>query len=151
MDASGNGVAPFAIDQGIVKILNARIQGALIDDLVVKTSNIEPGAVTRFFTASGGANIAMTVNHGLGSPTVKIEYKAKVNTVGEFGSVSVTLSNATDGVNIEVAGGSSPQVIFSSVLFTPPPDRESTIFRLVTQSQNSTVSGQTLFAYVFKR
>ncbi|UHS60621.1 phage tail protein [Agrobacterium vaccinii] len=146
-----NSFALFAIVNGVVKMLNAQISQAQIDNLVVGTSNIEPGAVTRFFSASGGANITIAVNHGLGSPTVKIEYKANITIVGEFGSVAATLSNVTDGGNIEVAGGSSPQIIFSSVLFTPPPDRASTTFRLVTQSQNSSVSGQTLFALVFKR
>lgn len=70
MDASGNSVAPFAIDQGVVKIINARIAGANIDNLVVGTSNITPGSVTKteYWAQTGSASSFTTdvvFNHGL--------------------------------------------------------------------------------------
>ncbi len=83
VDASGNGIAPFAIENGQVKIVNARIQGANIDDLVVGTSNIIPGAVNVVAASSPGTGagttiVDLTLNHGLAADQafwVKIDAK----------------------------------------------------------------------------
>lgn len=161
MDASGNGVAPFAIDQGIVKILNARIQGALIDDLVVKTSNIEPGAVTAFYTADGGSSgstswsyFNLTVPHGLGSPKVKLEWKLKYSAFAGSAANGLWEVQCVTDSNAVLDSGSHKDPfnqIASTTLYIPPADRAETVFRIGTIVGGNSYSQRLLFAYVFKR
>ncbi|UHS61059.1 DUF1983 domain-containing protein [Agrobacterium vaccinii] len=146
-----NTYSVFAIEGGQVKIVNAKISQAQIDNLVVGTSNIEPGAVSRYFTASGETSFNLVVNHGLGSPIVKVEWKVFLSSVSEFGAFGAELRSVTDSTILESITVHSPQILFSSVLFTPPADRESTTFSLVSNGAGVSVLSRNLFALVFKR
>lgn len=148
----------FAVIGEQVYIVNARIQQAQIDNLLVGTSNIAPSAVTAFAenrVGSVGGGIStptLTVNHGTGSPTIKLEFKALFQlATGATGS-SVIIGNVTDGNVLENGAifGSGP--FFTSLLFTPPAGRSSTTFQMtINISGNSSASNVYLLATVFKR
>ncbi|MGV1870882.1 phage tail protein [Agrobacterium rosae] len=151
-----NTYSVFAIEGGQVKIVNAKISQAQIDNLVVGTINIAPGAITSYFVqtganhGAGGNSFNLTVNHGLGSPMVKLEWKANYN--GASGtSGSSLVRNSTDSSTVESVTLVNEATYFSSTVFTPPADRFSTVFEMTTTSTNGTVSNRFLIAYVFKR
>ncbi len=74
---------------GVLKLVNAKIAQAQIDNLSVGTSNIQPGAVTAAESAFNGSEATignsvmsviewLTIGHGEGSPTVLISLSAMV-------------------------------------------------------------------------
>lgn len=63
-----NTFALFAIVDGVVKMLNAQISQAQIDNLVVGTSNILPGAITKVASKTAfdsGRSMTIEINHGV--------------------------------------------------------------------------------------
>ncbi len=69
MNSDGTGIAPFAIENGVVKMVNARIAGANIDDLFVNGNQIEPAAAgfikSLKIASTSGGNYDFVVKHGL--------------------------------------------------------------------------------------
>lgn len=101
------------------KLGNVDIGDANIERLIVKSSNIEPGAVTTAVSASANT---LTVNHGIGSPTVVILWRFSANrSASSDGTSSVTIS----------ANGAVLDTITSSF-----------------GTNNSTVRGNSSFAFV---
>ena len=152
----------FAIEGGVVKIINALIDMAQINNLIVGTSNINPGAITNIeYAESGGGpntiDLYVTANHGLNSPKIKVEFRGKIqaaagNTLQTFAS----LRDDTGGVDIDsipiVTSGNYGQVVMWSKLFTPPPTRMQTTFRArFAGVPNSNWSMLEVVAYTFKR
>ncbi len=161
MTDGNNTYSVFAIEGGVVKIVNAKISQANIDNLVVGTSNIEPGAVTAFYNVDGGSSgstswsyFNLTVPHGLGSPKVKLEWKLKYSAfAGSAASGLWEVQCVTDS-NAVLDSGSHKDPFnqtTSTTLYIPPADRAETVFRIGTIVGGNSYSQRLLFAYVFKR
>jgi len=141
----------FAIENGQVKIVNAKISQAQIDNLVVGTSNIAPGAVSDVVSgsASGTGQVQFTVNHGLGSPKIVVFFSVSGSGNNVLtGSAQFDAMSVTDGVGIGVvslsnnAQAPSGQMSASNFgFFIPPADRASTVFRFYTSFNNAINSG----------
>ncbi len=171
MDASGNGVAPFAIDQGVVKMVNARIAGANIDNLFVGSSNIEPGAMSvaksvNIPNRSGAGTYDFVVAHGLNLANThhesRFEFKGSASIGGSvYASFGITATDLATGTVVfqyfdEVGGpqsGSarSPSFNLFSYFSIPTGDRTSTTLR-VTFTGDSRISyaNMQVGCFVFK-
>lgn len=149
----------FAVIDGVVTIINARIDAANIRNLVVDESNIVPGAVTNYQIYSNedpinaGTSLttiaSVTVPHGQGSPDIEILFGYNTATIQgvEPRTIRQRLVVVETGETIfDVTGPSS----FSSsasgaypllrVLFhRPPADRESSTYRIEISSGANTI------------
>lgn len=134
-----NTYSVFAIEGGQVKIVNAKISQAQIDNLLVGTSNILPGAVSdiKQGSAAGVNSTTLTIDHGLGSPGLILftTLRGQTNSAGAgsalFQLESVTDAQQLDSVSIYHNGtvNGYPLVSSSFIYFTPPADRATTVFR----------------------
>ncbi|TGR71430.1 phage tail protein [bacterium M00.F.Ca.ET.194.01.1.1] len=153
--------AVFAIEGGVVKIINALIDQAQINNLMVGTSNIAPGAITGAFTVSGES---FTVSHGSGAPNVLLLWKTRgtmSTTVDPPGLATATMRLLESGNVIDVAHSSSVQggataYVNSSVNYRPPSGRTQTTFSMdsIGGPSGSLTSGSRvseITALVFKR
>lgn len=143
---------------------NVDISNAYIGTLTVGTSNIDPGAITVVASNSQGASespINVTITHGLGSPTLRIDYQAAIATTTAFGDeikktftlTSVNDSSTLDALivnNRQAAAGTIGDTSFA--LFSPPSGRTQTTFR-ITPSVNGALPTQSMriVAQAFKR
>jgi len=134
-----NTYSVFAIEDGQVKIVNAKISQAQIDNLVIGTSNIVPGAISTINQGSADRNnsVIIDVNHGLGSPNIVVFFSLSCggsnNTTGQM--IWRAESN-TDGIglgDVSVSNNAGAPITSTSVssfgFFTPPADRTTTRFR----------------------
>lgn len=153
--------AVFAIEGGVVKIINALIDMAQINNLIVGTSNIEPGAITATAVVNGES---FTVTHGTGAPNVLLLWKTNgtmSTTVDPPGLATATMRLLESGNVIDVAHSSSVQsgataYVNSSVNFRPPSGRTQTTFSMdsITGPSGVLTSGSRvsqITALVFKR
>ncbi|MBN7804918.1 DUF1983 domain-containing protein [Agrobacterium rosae] len=134
-----NTYSVFAIEGGQVKIVNAKISQAQIDNLLVGTSNILPGAVSdiKQGSAAGVNSTTLTIDHGLGSPglilftTLRGQTNSATAGSALFQLESVTDAQQLDSVSIYHNGtvNGYPLVSSSFIYFTPPADRATTVFR----------------------
>lgn len=143
---------------------NVDISSAYIGTLTVGTSNIDPGAITVVASNSQGASespIDVTITHGPGSPTLRIDYQAAIATTTAFGDeikktftlTSVNDSSTLDAIivnNRQAAAGTIGDTSFA--LFSPPSGRTQTTFR-ITPSGNGALPTQSMriVAQAFKR
>ena len=154
----------FAIEGGVVKIINALIDQAQINNLLVGTSNISPGAVSRVDQAAMGGvgTFQLTCYHGTGAPIVRLDVGGKARTGGTINSrTQIVLSNATDGgpalSNFVIAGSTEDSSGFfyvgsDVVLFSPPSLRSQTTFSVtVTGNVLGIPDSFYLIASTFKR
>ncbi|UXT99926.1 phage tail protein [Agrobacterium tumefaciens] len=151
----------FAIEGGVVKIINALIDMAQINNLIVGTSNIEPGAITATAVVNGES---FTVTHGTGAPNVLLLWKTNgtmSTTVDPPGLATATMRLLESGNVIDVAHSSSVQggataYVNSSVNFRPPSGRTQTTFSMdsIAGPSGALTSGSRISqitALVFKR
>ncbi|MCZ7887130.1 phage tail protein [Agrobacterium salinitolerans] len=142
---------------------NVNIEEAYIGNLQVGTSNIEPGAITQAQAVNGGAQAGgegsgfnITINHGLNSPIVKVEWKVVFGGTNEGSAGGWQFRNVTDG-NVLLDFGQNDfnnRNTMSTHLYFPPSNRTSTTFQLFTNTTDGVgtqYTTRTLFAYVFKR
>lgn len=160
-----NTFALFAIVDGVVKMLNAQISQAQIDNLVVNTSNIVPGAITSAatafiggFGAGSGQNTqtaTMTVTHGLGAPPVILwgEANFEDNVGGTPRPFTYTIYSVDDNVTLRNTSGSGSRFIATTLIHSPPADRTQTTYRITvsTASFGSFPTGATLVGLATKR
>ena len=151
----------FAIEGGVVKIINALIDMAQINNLIVGTSNIEPGAITATAVVNGES---FTVTHGTGAPNVLLIWKTNgtmSTTVDPPGLATATMRLLESGNVIDVAHSSSVQggataYVNSSINFRPPSGRTQTTFSMdsIAGPSGALTSGSRvsqITALVFKR
>ncbi|CAM3509595.1 phage tail protein [Agrobacterium radiobacter] len=143
---------------------NVDISNAYIGTLTVGTSNIEPGAITRVDANSRNdtGTFDVTVSHGFGSPTVRLDIASKLISGGTVnGKSQIVTQNITNG------GEVSNFCIFNStddasgfryvgsdiVLYTPAFGQSSTTFRVTVSGGPfiGSVDRTTLIASTFKR
>ncbi|MCW0979423.1 phage tail protein [Agrobacterium sp. BT-220-3] len=143
---------------------NVDISNAYIGTLTVGTSNIEPGAITRVDANSRNdtGTFDVTVSHGVGSPTVRLDISSKLISGGTVnGKSQIVTQNITNG------GEVSNFCIFNStddasgfryvgsdiVLYTPSFGQPSTTFRVTVSGGPfiGSVDRTTLIASTFKR
>ncbi len=143
---------------------NVDISNAYIGTLTVGTSNIEPGAITRVDSNSrtDTGTFDVTVSHGFGSPTVRLDIASKLISGGTVnGKSQIVTQNITNG------GEVSNFCIFNStddasgfryvgsdiVLYTPAFGQSSTTFRVTVSGGPfiGSVDRTTLIASTFKR
>lgn len=149
-----NTYSVFAIEGGQVKIVNAKISQAQIDNLQVGTSNILPGAVSGITqgSASGGTSqVQFTVEHGLGSPNIVLFFNLNgsgnnaVTGSCQYNAISVTdnviIGNVSLSNNAQAPMGQMSTSSFG--FFTPPADRETTVFRFYNVFNNG-ISGNSI-------
>ncbi|CAD0211170.1 hypothetical protein AGRHK599_LOCUS1195 [Rhizobium rhizogenes] len=143
---------------------NVNISNANIGTLLVGTSNIPPGAITVIASNSQGGSenvIEVTLNHGSGAPTLRIDYQASISTTTAFGDEikkTFTLTSVNDGATLDamiINNRSAAQGTIgdsSWALFTPPSGRSQTTFR-VSPSFNGALPTQSMriVAQAFKR
>lgn len=143
---------------------NVDISSANIGTLTVGTSNIQPGAITVVASNSQGGSenvIEVTLNHGSGAPTLRIDYQASISTTTAFGDEikkTFTLTSVNDGSTLDamiINNRSAAQGTIgdsSWALFTPPSGRTQTTFR-VSPSFNGALPTQSMriVAQAFKR
>lgn len=138
----------FAIEGGVVKIINALIDQAQINNLMVGTSNILPGAISWAQsysfgnTPEGGAsttsNYDIEVPHGLGSPKVKVEVQGLARTDVDGGVRSATLNiiSLNDNALLRSVTKSQTGVWSAPISWAaphqPPAGRASTVYRIQT-------------------
>lgn len=143
-----NTYSVFAIENGVVKIVNAKISQAQIDNLIIGTSNIVPGAVSSITTRDGPAGsftpaqgITMTVEHGLDAPNMILffTFSGAGNNVNT-GSATYVIESVTDSQSLGAASmsnnASAPSGQMTATgfaFFNPPATRTSTVFRLYQQ------------------
>lgn len=143
---------------------NVNIENAIVGNLQVGTSNIEPGAITRVDSNSrtDTGTFDVTVSHGTGSPTVRLDIASKLISGGTVnGKSQIVTQNITNG------GEVSNFCIFNStddasgfryvgsdiVLYTPSFGQSSTTFRVTVSGGPflGSVDRTTLIASTFKR
>lgn len=143
---------------------NVDISNAYIGTLTVGTSNIEPGAITRVDANSRNdtGTFDVTVSHGVGSPTVRLDIVSKLISGGTVnGKSQIVTQNITNG------GEVSNFCIFNStddasgfryvgsdiVLYTPSFGQSSTTFRVTVSGGPflGSVDRTILIASTFKR
>lgn len=143
---------------------NVDISNAYIGTLTVGTSNIEPGAITRVDANSRNdtGTFDVTVSHGVGSPTVRLDIVSKLISGGTVnGKSQIVTQNITNG------GEVSNFCIFNStddasgfryvgsdiVLYTPAFGQSSTTFRVTVSGGPflGSVDRTILIASTFKR
>ncbi|MES4990996.1 phage tail protein [Agrobacterium radiobacter] len=154
----------FAIEGGVVKIINALIEQAQINNLMVGTSNIAPNAVTAAAgdVLPGSGSVEITLVHGTGSPRVTVEALGKVftGTATDSAYVQFVLRNVTDNADIDTflvyskttpAAGAAKITGQMTHIFFPPTGRTQTVFRLTATPFGATPSNSTLSAEASKR
>ncbi|WP_421461302.1 phage tail protein [Agrobacterium tumefaciens] len=143
---------------------NVNIEEAYIGNLQVGTSNIEPGAITRVDAnaRTDTGTFDVTVSHGQGSPTVRLDIVSKLISGGTVnGKSQIVTQNITNG------GEVSNFCIFNStddasgfryvgsdiVLYTPLPNQALTTFRVTVSGGPfiGSVDRTILIASTFKR
>jgi len=143
---------------------NVNIEEAYIGNLQVGTSNIEPGAITRVDAnaRTDTGTFDVTVSHGQGSPTVRLDIVSKLISGGTVnGKSQIVTQNITNG------GEVSNFCIFNStddasgfryvgsdiVLYTPLPNQSQTTFRVTVSGGPfiGSVDRTILIASTFKR
>lgn len=159
----------FAIENGQVKIVNAKISQAQIDNLVVGTSNIAPGAISIVQSAENGNPLTITLNHGI-APSgeqfkVRIDYDFNRQVNGSTTEQStVYVDDTTTGTATRVKTtsitsygpgvGNRNAVGPQFTVYTIPNDgRTSTTLRLTAPPNNSagSTTGTILLGMIFKR
>lgn len=155
----------FTTDGGVVKIINAIIEQAQIENLLVTTSNIAPGAITSAATAfipgfgAGSGQTTqtetMTVTHGLGAPPVILwgEANFEDNVGGTPRPFTYTIYSVDDNVTLRNTSGSGSRFIATTLIHSPPADRTQTTYRITvsTASFGSFPTGATLVGLATKR
>jgi len=143
---------------------NVNIENAIVGNLQVGTSNIQPGAITRVDSNSrtDTGTFDVTVIHGQGSPTVRLDIVSKLISGGTVnGKSQIVTQNITNG------GEVSNFCIFNStndasgfryvgsdiVLYTPASGQSSTTFRVTVSGGPflGSVDRTILIASTFKR
>lgn len=143
---------------------NVNIEEAYIGNLQVGTSNIEPGAITRVDAnaRTDTGTFDVTVSHGQGSPTVRLDIVSKLISGGTVnGKSQIVTQNITNG------GEVSNFCIFNStddasgfryvgsdiVLYTPLSNQSQTTFRVTVSGGPflGSVDRTILIASTFKR
>lgn len=143
---------------------NVDISNAYIGTLTVGTSNIEPGAITRVDAnaRTDTGTFDVTVSHGQGSPTVRLDIVSKLISGGTVnGKSQIVTQNITNG------GEVSNFCIFNStddasgfryvgsdiVLYTPLSNQALTTFRVTVSGGPfiGSVDRTILIASTFKR
>ncbi|MCM2432105.1 phage tail tip fiber protein [Agrobacterium rosae] len=154
-----NTYSVFSVENGQVKIVNAKISQAQIDNLLVGTSNILPGAITVIEASSGTGSASVTVNHGLGSPKLLVQFSGSIGTTNNSpGSPTIwVVRNATDNQELERLSLLNPGTINNQrmsssgfAVFIPPSNRESTAFTMDAGSSQYSPRCA-ISAMVFKR
>ncbi len=162
-DIRANTLSAFSAVLGNVDISNA-----YIGTLTVGTSNIDPGAVTRYdYTSVESADVAnsfstvmsFTSFHGAGSPLVEVTFNGSVGAVAGA-EAEYRIIVADDGSNLRqriVPGGTDPSRTIPStevVVMTPPSGRTQTTFQLQMRSTTTATAGIRrgyMRAFVMKR
>jgi hypothetical protein len=158
-DIRANSLSAFSAVLG-----NVDISSAYIGTLTVGTSNIEPGAITRVDAnaRTDTGTFDVTVSHGQGSPTVRLDIVSKLISGGTVnGKSQIVTQNITNG------GEVSNFCIFNStddasgfryvgsdiVLYTPLPNQALTTFRVTVSGGPflGSVDRTILIASTFKR
>jgi hypothetical protein len=147
---------PLVYEAGVltlegVRVKWADIENAVIDNLIVGTSNIEPGAVTK--VAVGTTSV--TLDHGFGSPPVRLDISFFA--IGN-NYTGCTVRNDTDAVNLDVFtvdGTASTNRLAGAItrvyLIYPPSGRSNTTFSLnVSTAGALIISGRVMIAQAFK-
>ncbi|WCK15392.1 phage tail protein [Agrobacterium tumefaciens] len=143
---------------------NVNIENAIVGNLQVGTSNIQPGAITRVDSNSrtDTGTFDVTVSHGVGSPTVRLDIVSKLISGGTVnGRSQIVTQNITNG------GEVSNFCIFNStndasgfryvgsdiVLYTPASGQSFTTFRVTVSGGPflGSVDRTILIASTFKR
>ncbi len=158
----------FAVDDGIVKIINASIAQAQIENLLVGSSNIAPGAVSVVQSVENVLPAQITLSHGIAESgqtfKARLDYNYLLQPSGS-GSVSgaMILEDITTGSpislkvsNVSAAGAnpgpyresSGPQFTVYSI---PNDGRTETIIRLRTTVASGVLSNIGLIGLIFKR
>lgn len=154
----------FAIENGVVKIVNAKIKQADIEDLLIKGIQIEPGAVSLAKNAnipnrSGPGTYDFTISHGLNLLGAHHESRFEFVGTGSFNSsagFSITLTDVESGQTLMTISRSSTSA-FSSPwsefrYFTiPTGGRTSTTIRITFTTQFLVnFTGMQLGVFIFK-
>lgn len=140
------------------------IGDANITRLTVGTSNIETGAVTRIDANSRGGTgtFDVTVFHGFGSPTVRLDIASRLISGGTVNGksqiVTQNISNGGEVSNFCIFNSTNDASGFRYVgtdmaLYTPPSGQASTTFRVTVSGGPfiGSVDVTTLIASTFKR
>ncbi|SDE62295.1 phage tail protein [Agrobacterium pusense] len=162
-DIKANTLSAFSAVLG-----NVDISSAYIGTLTVGTSNIDPGAVTRYdYTSVESADVAnsfstvmsFTSFHGAGSPLVEVTFNGSVGAVAGA-EAEYRIIVADDGSNLRqriVPGGTEPSRTIPStevVVMIPPSGRTQTTFQLQLRSTTTATAGIRrgyMRAFVMKR
>ncbi len=147
---------------------NVDISSAYIGTLTVGTSNIDPGAVTRYdYTSVESADVAnsfstvmsFTSFHGAGSPLVEVTFNGSIGAV-TGAEAEYRIIVADDGSNLRqriVPGGTDPSRTIPStevIAMTPPSGRTQTTFQLqirCTTAASAGIRRGYMRAFVMKR
>lgn len=164
-DIRANTLSAFSAVLGNVDISNANI-----GTLTVGTSNIEPGAITRYDSTSGNSGdifsqtfttvLSFTSYHGAGSPLVEVTFNGAIG-AGSNGDAEYRVISVEDGVTFRrriIAGGTGPSFTTPSteiISHTPPSGRTQTTYQLqlrsMANSNGAGLVGGYMRAFVMKR
>jgi hypothetical protein len=149
---------------------NVDISSAYIGTLTVGTSNIDPGAVTRYDATSGNSGdifsttfttvLSFTSFHGAGAPLIEVMFNGAVG-AGTAGNAEYRIWAVEDGAALRqrtVLGGGSPSTTSPStevMTHTPPSGRTQTTYqfqlRSTAPSNAAGMVGGYMRAFVMKR
>ncbi|XHE14101.1 phage tail protein [Agrobacterium deltaense] len=149
---------------------NVDISSAYIGTLTVGTSNIDPGAVTRYDATSGDTGdvfavtfttvLSFTSFHGAGAPLIEVTFNGAVG-AGSGGEAEYRVVVADDTTILRtrrVPGGTEPSRTIPStevMAYTPPTGRTQSTFQLQLRTVASGVAsgmrGGYMRAFVMKR
>ncbi|WP_418137234.1 phage tail protein [Agrobacterium sp. El2ro-1b] len=149
---------------------NVDISSAYIGTLTVGTSNIDPGAVTRYDATSGDSGdifsttfttvLSFTSFHGAGAPLIEIMFNGAVG-AGSGGNAEYRVWAVEDGAALRqrtVLGGGAPSTTAPStevMTHTPPSGRTQTTYqfqlRSTAPSNAAGMRGGYMRAFVMKR
>lgn len=152
--AAGTSARPiFAVIDDEIYMVNVKIQQAQIENLLVGTSNIIPGAVSMIAQGfnNGASPVTVTVNHGPGSPNCIAFFNlAGGGNNALTGSCQWSATVDNDGANLgscslsnNAQAPSGAMSTMSIGFYTPPPGRETTTFRF-SQTFNQAISTGTI-------
>jgi hypothetical protein len=147
----------FATEGGVVKMINAMIEQAQIENLFVNGNQIEPGAAGFIKAISipgnNGGNYDLVVNHGLNTAGTHHELRFDLNIIisrlgsGTSGPVTVQVRNmTTTGVVMQMSFGiitSGQTLEQSKFAYVPLPETSTqmqTTFRVELQPFGSSLS-----------
>lgn len=143
---------------------NVNIENAIVGNLQVGTSNIQSGAVTAVASGvlPGNGSIDITLNHGTGSPTVRLDVTGKVFSGGSTDDrhCEFNVFNVSDGVSMETflvytkttpPAGTARLLGSTTFIYVPPSGRTSTTFRLTATPRQADGTNSTIVAQAFKR